>query len=211
MTSLLTTMFVSLFSSPRQPPGPSQPLPPHCTLKQSASCVTFSSYTPHEIVDPEVEESSLRTSRAFQLLRDELRHSVSSPPSPSSKQESKAHVADTLPCDNSNARTRGQFKPQRAQKGTSSYQLRQFAEATLGSGSLRKAVKLPEGEDLNEWLAVNGKEDYNRRKTRNILTRNSGRLLQSNQSALWLHHRVLLASKLSGDESYRRVSCKGRI
>jgi MOB kinase activator 1 len=33
--------------------------------------------------------------------------------------------------------------------------LRQFAEATLGSGSLKKAVKLPEGEDLNEWLAVN--------------------------------------------------------
>ncbi len=57
----------------------------------------------------------------------------------------------------SNARTRGQFKPRNANKGTSSYQLRQFAEATLGSGSLRKAVKLPEGEDLSEWLAVNGK------------------------------------------------------
>ena len=56
-----------------------------------------------------------------------------------------------------NARTRGQFKPRAANKGTSSYQLRQFAEATLGSGSLRKAVQLPEGEDLNEWLAVNGK------------------------------------------------------
>ena len=55
-----------------------------------------------------------------------------------------------------NARTRGQFKPRNANKGTSSYQLRQFAEATLGSGSLRKAVRLPEGEDLNEWLAVNG-------------------------------------------------------
>ena len=55
-----------------------------------------------------------------------------------------------------NARTRGQFKPRNANKGTGSYQLRQFAEATLGSGSLRKAVKLPEGEDLNEWLAVNG-------------------------------------------------------
>lgn len=55
-----------------------------------------------------------------------------------------------------NARTRGQFKPRNATKGTSSYQLRQFAEATLGSGSLRKAVKLPEGEDLSEWLAVNG-------------------------------------------------------
>ena len=56
----------------------------------------------------------------------------------------------------SNARTRGSFKPRNANKGTSSYQLRQFAEATLGSGSLRKAVKLPEGEDLSEWLAVNG-------------------------------------------------------
>jgi len=37
--------------------------------------------------------------------------------------------------------------------------LRQFAEATLGSGSLRKAVRLPEGEDLNEWLAVNSKDE----------------------------------------------------
>lgn len=55
-----------------------------------------------------------------------------------------------------NARTRGQFRPKNANKGTSTYQLRQFAEATLGSGSLRKAVQLPEGEDLNEWLAVNG-------------------------------------------------------
>jgi MOB kinase activator 1 len=27
----------------------------------------------------------------------------------------------------------------------------------LGSGSLKKAVKLPEGEDINEWLAVNGR------------------------------------------------------
>ncbi|KAJ5805274.1 hypothetical protein N7474_011161 [Penicillium riverlandense] len=53
----------------------------------------------------------------------------------------------------SNARTRAPFKPRSAAKGTSSYQLRQFAEATLGSGSLRKAVQLPEGEDLNEWLA----------------------------------------------------------
>ncbi|CAG8294765.1 unnamed protein product [Penicillium salamii] len=61
----------------------------------------------------------------------------------------------------SNARTRAPFKPRSAAKGTSSYQLRQFAEATLGSGSLRKAVKLPEGEDLNEWLAVNIVDFYN--------------------------------------------------
>ncbi len=50
---------------------------------------------------------------------------------------------------------RNQFRPRNATKGTTSYQLRQYAEATLGGGSLRKIVKLPEGEDENEWLAVN--------------------------------------------------------
>jgi len=56
----------------------------------------------------------------------------------------------------SNQRTRNQFRPRVTGKGgTTSYQLRQYAEATLGGGSLRKVVKLPEGEDENEWLAVN--------------------------------------------------------
>lgn len=58
---------------------------------------------------------------------------------------------------NSNQRTKNQFRPRNATKGTTSYQLRQYAEATLGGGSLRKIVKLPEGEDENEWLAVNSK------------------------------------------------------
>jgi hypothetical protein len=56
-----------------------------------------------------------------------------------------------------NPRSRPSFKPQRSSRGTSTWQLKQYAEATLGSGSLRKAVKLPEGEDRDEWLAVNGK------------------------------------------------------
>jgi len=56
----------------------------------------------------------------------------------------------------SNPRTRAPFKLQKSNRGTSSWQLKQYAEATLGSGSLRKAVKLPEGEDKDEWLAVNG-------------------------------------------------------
>lgn len=34
-------------------------------------------------------------------------------------------------------------------------QLRQHIDATLGSGNLREAVRLPPGEDFNEWLAVN--------------------------------------------------------
>lgn len=58
----------------------------------------------------------------------------------------------------SNPRTRAPFKPQKSNRGTSSWQLKQYAEATLGSGSLRKAVKLPEGEDKDEWLAVNSKD-----------------------------------------------------
>lgn len=63
----------------------------------------------------------------------------------------------------SNPRTRAPFKPQKSSRGTSSWQLKQYAEATLGSGSLRKAVKLPEGEDKDEWLAVNGEKGGIRR------------------------------------------------
>jgi hypothetical protein len=59
----------------------------------------------------------------------------------------------------SNARSRAPFKPNKSGRGTTSWQLKQFAEATLGSGSLKKAVLLPEGEDLDEWLAVNGEWD----------------------------------------------------
>jgi len=54
------------------------------------------------------------------------------------------------------------FKPKKnIEEGTKQYQLKQYAEATLGSGNLRLAVKLPEGEDLNEWLAVNTVDFFN--------------------------------------------------
>jgi MOB kinase activator 1 len=62
--------------------------------------------------------------------------------------------------ENSNNRTKNQFRPRvPGTGGATSYQLRQYAEATLGGGSLRKVVKLPEGEDENEWLAVNSTWD----------------------------------------------------
>jgi hypothetical protein len=35
--------------------------------------------------------------------------------------------------------------------------LKRHIDATLGSGNLREVVRLPVGEDLNEWLAVNSK------------------------------------------------------
>jgi len=34
-------------------------------------------------------------------------------------------------------------------------------KATLGGGELKKTVQLPEGEDLNEWIAVNTVHFYN--------------------------------------------------
>lgn len=64
--------------------------------------------------------------------------------------------ADLLTRTNSNARNRQTFQSQKRAKGTSTWQLKQFADATLGGNSLRKCVQLPEGEDRNEWLAVNG-------------------------------------------------------
>jgi len=33
-------------------------------------------------------------------------------------------------------------------------------DSTLGSGNLRMAVALPEGEDLNEWIACNISDFY---------------------------------------------------
>ncbi|KAG8755322.1 Mitotic exit network component, partial [Ceratobasidium sp. 428] len=61
----------------------------------------------------------------------------------------------------SSAKTRT-FKPRKdVPEGTKQYQLRKYAEATLGSGNLRLAVVLPDGEDLNEWLAVHTVDFFN--------------------------------------------------
>jgi len=48
------------------------------------------------------------------------------------------------------------FKPKKGHKeGSKRFELHKQLQATLGSGDLRSAVKLPQGEDPNEWLAVN--------------------------------------------------------
>lgn len=54
------------------------------------------------------------------------------------------------------SRLESAFKPKKVAEGTKQYQLRRYAEQTLGSGNLRSAVALPEGEDANEWIAVHG-------------------------------------------------------
>lgn len=110
-----------------------------------------------------------------------------------------------LQSDHSSNNRRSQFRPRPGGKaGATSYQLRQYAEATLGGGSLRKIVKLPEGEDENEWFAVNSTPQIIGIGVINFSDANrSGGLLQSDQSALRSHYRILLASVVSRDEGYR--------
>lgn len=141
MASFITTMSVPATPAPVHLSTPSESLlrspPPHPT---PSICIASS---PSSSSSPLYQTT--RTSRVPAL----------EPPSylsPAVRALKQGVYGLTPP---SNARTRAPFKPRSAAKGTSSYQLRQFAEATLGSGSLRTAVQLPEGEDLNEWLAVN--------------------------------------------------------
>jgi len=59
---------------------------------------------------------------------------------------------------------RGKDKTFRARKQvperTHQRRLQKYAEVTLGSGNLKLAVQLPEGEDLREWLAVHSNNKY---------------------------------------------------
>uniref|UniRef100_A0A8C0NQL7 MOB kinase activator 1B n=1 Tax=Canis lupus familiaris TaxID=9615 RepID=A0A8C0NQL7_CANLF len=62
----------------------------------------------------------------------------------------------------SGSRSSKTFKPKKnIPEGSHQYELLKHAEATLGSGNLRMAVMLPEGEDLNEWVAVNTVDFFN--------------------------------------------------
>jgi len=54
------------------------------------------------------------------------------------------------------------FKPKRAHRvGTKRFELHKYAQATLGTGNLHEAVTLPEGEDANEWPAVDTVDFFN--------------------------------------------------
>lgn len=53
------------------------------------------------------------------------------------------------------------FKPVKAHSSQQKTKLSEYAKATLGSGDMRVAVRLPQGEDLNEWLAVNTVDFFN--------------------------------------------------
>ncbi|TVU46595.1 hypothetical protein EJB05_06138, partial [Eragrostis curvula] len=60
------------------------------------------------------------------------------------------------------SRNQRTFRPKKsATSGNKGMQLKRHIDATLGSGNLREAVRLPIGEDLNEWLAVNTVDFFN--------------------------------------------------
>ncbi|OIV98362.1 hypothetical protein TanjilG_16689 [Lupinus angustifolius] len=59
------------------------------------------------------------------------------------------------------SRNQKTFRPKKSSPGSKGAQLKNHIDATLGSGNLREAVKLPPGEDINEWLAVNTVDFFN--------------------------------------------------
>ena len=170
MTSFIQTMFVQ--SSPPQYPHSPRPLP----AIQSNVLVESESYLhlPLPSSPESIYQSPLH--KQIQTLFSSDNTSTSSLgssqyASPARRQEPRLHEAqrglgygftqianqaDLFVRSNSNARNRQTFQSQKRAKGTSTWQLKQFADATLGGNSLRKCVQLPEGEDRSEWLAVNG-------------------------------------------------------
>jgi len=58
------------------------------------------------------------------------------------------------------ARDARTFRPKKY-AGPNSAQIKQRIDATLGNGDLYEAIPVPEGIELNEWLAVNTTDFYN--------------------------------------------------
>ncbi|XP_019199049.1 PREDICTED: MOB kinase activator-like 1A isoform X2 [Ipomoea nil] len=60
------------------------------------------------------------------------------------------------------SRNQKTFRPKKsAPSGSKGAELQKHIHETLGSGNLREVVRLPPGEDLNEWLAVNTVDFFN--------------------------------------------------
>jgi hypothetical protein len=163
MTSFITTM-LAYPKSPCPTTNPHQqhhlmnsfPTPPRAldsvvTPTESNSCIHLPQL-PHsdsgQMHYPQTPRSVYATP-----IHTAFHAALRSPPPPYPRDNKRGMSENDF--EYSNSRTRAPFRPQKAGKGSTNWQLKQFAEATLGSGSLRKAVKLPEGEDKDEWLAVN--------------------------------------------------------
>lgn len=117
-----------------------------------------------EFAGPNSERDSFETI-VIVFVKEEEKEGGMSEDEEGYEEEEEPREAETrdvdLQLDDRSNNRRSQFRPRPGGKaGATSYQLRQYAEATLGGGSLRKIVKLPEGEDENEWFAVNSTPFY---------------------------------------------------
>jgi hypothetical protein len=105
------------------------------------------------------------------------------------------------------------FRPKKsAPSGTKGAELRKHIDATLGSGNLREAVKLPPGEDLNEWLAVNSELittpslfPHGFTLLIKLLFFFSCGFLQSGESVIWYTYRVLHPGELFYNDCWSQV------
>ena len=70
------------------------------------------------------------------------------------------------------------FKPHKKVPDGKQGEMLRYVAATLGSGNLKLAVKLPEGDDLNEWLAANSLSPALRTRTSKA---NQNRAKQANK------------------------------
>ncbi|XP_062091162.1 MOB kinase activator-like 1A isoform X2 [Humulus lupulus] len=60
------------------------------------------------------------------------------------------------------SRNQKTFRPKKnSQPGSKGAQLQKHIETTLGNGNLKEVIRLPPGEDCNEWLAVNTVDFFN--------------------------------------------------
>ena len=84
---------------------------------------------------------------------------------------------------------------ERTKSGSLRYELHKKAKASLGAGhQIKESVKLPQGDDPNEWLAVHGTKQCNGGGGRDLDPKHvndSGRLFQPHQPHLWNAERVL--------------------
>jgi len=169
MASFIQTMFVQ--SSPPQYPHSPKPLPAiqsnvlaesefylHLPLPSSPESSYKSPLQRHTqtFFSTESASSNSLLASTYQLEGGRLHEQCRGGLGAGSRDLGRKADLQSLTRANSNARNRQTFQSQKRAKGTSTWQLKQFADATLGGNSLRKCVQLPEGEDRNEWLAVNG-------------------------------------------------------
>lgn len=85
------------------------------------------------------------------------------PPSASATPPTTTNAAaNPLPLAPPTAARGATFRPKKnTPVGSKGLQLKRHIDATLGQGDLLRAVALPPGEDLDEWLAVNVVDFYN--------------------------------------------------